>query len=103
MHKSIVQGLRAHGVAVADMPDPGDVLCYYNGVFLPIEFKSDKKTRGYKTEATPLQAQRAVTMPIPLAHSLTEALAWLGIKEKISNGMAEKESREDRVASGNHR
>lgn len=82
VHKPIVDGLRAHGVAVADMPDPGDVLTYYNGRFIPIEFKSDKATRGYKKEATELQEKRAATMPIPIAHTLAEALALHGIAVK---------------------
>lgn len=80
VHKAIVEGLRAHGVAVADMPDPGDVLTFYNGRFLPIEFKSDQRTRGYTKEATALQEKRAKVMPIPIAHTLAEALALHGIE-----------------------
>jgi len=79
VHKSIVEGLRAHGVAVADMPDPGDVLTYFNGRFIPIEFKSDKRTRNYTKEATALQEKRAAVMPIPIAHTLAEALSLHGL------------------------
>lgn len=28
VHGPIVEGLKTHGIAVLDMPDPGDVLCY---------------------------------------------------------------------------
>lgn len=81
VHGPIVEGLRRHGVAVLDMPIPGDVLCYYEGRYIPIEFKSDKSTRGYVKEATPAQERRAETMPIPIAHTLGEALALFGLTE----------------------
>lgn len=82
VHAPIVDGLRKHGIAVLDMPIPGDVLCYYQGRYLPIEFKSDKVTRSYTKEATTAQERRARVMPIPIAHTLAEALALFGIEAR---------------------
>jgi hypothetical protein len=81
VHKAIVEGLRAYGILVADMPSPGDVLCFNprTKVFLPIEFKSDQTVRGGKPENISNNKIKTPTLPIPIAHSLAEALALLGI------------------------
>lgn len=102
IHAAIVQGLRQHGISVCDMPDPGDILCYgqhADGRYLwvPMELKSDQRTRGYKPEATELQAERATikdrwyrgadgkkykdttnAIKVPVVHSLAEGLALFG-------------------------
>lgn len=124
VHGPIVEGLRKHGVAVLDMPDPGDVITWVSrgsydslatnlemfvaagdvtneharrdvllackilrqlaadGLYKPIEFKSDKTTRNYTKEATAAQERRARVMPIPIAHTLAEALDLFGIEER---------------------
>lgn len=86
-HADIVEGLRKRGIVVFDMPEPGDVLCYgpisYNpSIWMPMELKSDQRTRGYKPELTKAQAKRAETgAVIPIVHNLAEALALFGLKE----------------------
>jgi len=84
VHQPIVDGLRARGICVELMPEPGDVLCYgwharlKFEVFIPMEFKSDAKSRGgSKAKLTKTQAKRV--MPIPVVHDLPEALALFGL------------------------
>lgn len=95
VHSQIVEGLRARGVIVFDMPAPGDVLClrpesflingygYHMhgvaGLWMPMEFKSDKKIRG-KAENISNNKPKKPT-PIPTVHTLQEALQLLGMKE----------------------
>jgi hypothetical protein len=84
VHAPIVAGLRVRGILVEDMPEPGDVLCYgwhaglQQRVFIPIEFKSDAKSRGGST-AKLTKTQAARVMPIPIVHDLPEALALFGL------------------------
>ena len=66
-HKAIVEGLRARGIIVFDMPEPGDILCYgqlappdiWTRIWMTMEIKSDKKISGYKPELTKSQQRRA--------------------------------------------
>ena len=91
VHAPIVAGLRLHGIRVEDMPQPGDILCYgmardpgttrFRLRWIPMELKSPKAIRNKKQELTPAQATRAKTMPIPVVHSLAEALALFGLGE----------------------
>lgn len=84
--KPIVTELKARGVAIVPMPDPGDVLCYFNGVFMPIEFKTKRPTKGDGAGGshglTKKQEQtRAAGVPIPVVSSVQEALALFGLQE----------------------
>ena len=85
VHSYIVAGLRHRGIAAEDMPQPGDILTYgYHAVrkiwiFVPMELKSPKDVRNKKAELTPAQARRANRMPIPIVHTLPEALAHYGL------------------------
>ena len=92
VQSEIVKGLRERGIVVFDMPQPGDVLCYGlrhgtvldpdDMIWMPMELKSDKRTRGYKPELTKAQITRAATgAVIPIVHSLAEALALFGRTE----------------------
>lgn len=81
-HKPIVEGLRARGVGVVDMADPGDILCYYEGRFMPLEIKSAdshaKRGADGKPELTPAQKRtRELGVPIPVVESVTEAWAFV--------------------------
>ena len=48
-----------------------------------MEFKSDQRTRGYKTELTPAQERRKQLAPIPIVHNVLEALALFGIQPAL--------------------
>lgn len=89
-HKPIVAALRHAGVIVYDMPQPGDILCYFGGRWLPIEiktplrqsatFKNGKPKKNYYLTAS--QQKRETQAPIPIATSPREALALFGIELK---------------------
>lgn len=80
----IIEGLRSNGIACLPMPDPGDVLTYgfhiriKEYIYVPMEIKSPKRVRNKKDEMTPAQKRRALVMPIPLVHSISEALSLYG-------------------------
>lgn len=82
--KPIVDELKKRGIAIVPMPDPGDVLCYFNGLFVPIEFKTKRPTRGSDAGGshglTKKQIKtREAGVPIPVVSSLQEALALFGL------------------------
>lgn len=85
---AIVEGLKARGIAVVPMPDPGDILCFHPDAwrFLPIEIKTPRPTRGAGAGGshglTKKQIKtRLAGVHIPVVKSLGEALALFGLQE----------------------
>ena len=88
VHHSIVEGLRARGIAVLEMPVPGDVLCHYpigscGGKWMPMEFKSPRATSGEgvggKHGLTKAQQKTQQSAPIPVISDLASALKLFGL------------------------
>jgi hypothetical protein len=101
VHQEIVDGLRARGIVVYDMPSPGDVLTCVIGKheyvqtygvepmrppcrWIPMEFKSPNsirhKAKGAEGELVSNNKPREPKL-IPIVHSLAEALALHGMTE----------------------
>ena len=84
VHKQIVEGLRANGIVVIEMPQPGDVLCYDAcwRKWMPMEFKSPRATRGEsvggKHGLTKAQQKTQQSAPIPVVSDLASALKLFG-------------------------
>ena len=94
VHKPIVEGLEQRGFVVYDMPDPGDILVYGWHVidkslqWMPMELKSSNVVRKKKAdgsdELSPRQKRirdKKARAPIPIVHSLPEALLLYGAWE----------------------
>lgn len=96
VHKPIVIGLEARGFVVYEMPDPGDILVYgwdaddnrYR--WMPMELKSSNAVRKKKADGSDELSPRQKRMrdkkalaPIPIVHSLSQALSLFGVKENI--------------------
>ena len=92
VHKPIVEGLEQRGFVVYDMPDPGDILCYgwhareKSFQWVPMELKSSNVVRKKKAdgsdELSPRQKRirdKKSRAPIPVVHSLMEALDHFGL------------------------
>lgn len=88
-HQVIAEALEAAGIVVLDTSRLGDgfpdVLCYdpQQQVWLPIELKTRRYVRHYKTfnpenAFTPQQLARRALVPIPSAETPAQALALFG-------------------------
>lgn len=88
-HDAIVKGLTAKYISVVPMPDPGDILCFglhavrLIRIFVPMEIKTKRadKAGGDHGLTKKQAATRAAGVPIPVVHSLAEALDLFGLKE----------------------